>query len=331
MNLQHRIELMVSLGEYLKKNNAEWKKIKQKTYWNNPWFITEFIDNATNQIAENFLNKNKLLQWANYYHIDDNIIPKQTGIVMAGNIPLVGFHDFLSVFIAGHYQRIKMSSKDNILLDHLIQILHGLDKNIAQYITIDQMLKGCDAYITTGNNNSSRYFEYYFSKFPHIIRKNRTSVAILTGQETSDDLEKLSDDIHLYFGLGCRNVTKIYVPPGYDFIPLLSAFNKYKYFSDHHKYRNNFDYQLSILLLNNIPYMTNGSTLLTENANLYSPISHLHYEFYETAKNIEDKLYNDQDIQCIISRNFMAFGIVQKPGLYSYADGLDTMQFLLSI
>ena len=193
------------------------------------------------------------------------------------------------------------------------------------------MLKGCDAYIATGSNNSSRYFEYYFGKYPNIIRKNRTSIAILDGNETPGELEKLSDDIHLYFGLGCRNVTKIFVPEGYDFIPLIQSFNKYIYFADHHKYKNNYDYQLSILLLNNVKYMTNGSTILRESESLFSPISQLHYEHFTDAVELEKNVKKNSDIQCIISRNFIPFGEAQHPGLKSYADGVDTMQFLLSL
>lgn len=331
MNLQHRIEVMVKLGEYFKKNDAEWNDVKQRASAKNPWFTPEFIDHATEQITANYLEKNKLSQWAAHYYIDENILRRKTGIVMAGNIPMVGFHDLLSVFISGHYQKIKLSSKDDVLPDHIVKILSRLDKEVKQYITIEEMLKECNAYIVTGSNNSSLYFEFYFGKYPHIIRKNRTSAAIVNGDESASELEKLSDDIHLYFGLGCRNVTKIYVPRGYDFIPLLRSFDKYKYFADHHKYKNNYDCQLSILLLNNIRYMTNGSTLLTENSFIFSPISHLHYEYYDKAGDAEAKLKENNDVQCIISKNFIAFGEAQNPGLFSYADGVDTMQFLLSI
>ncbi|HMJ47335.1 MAG TPA: acyl-CoA reductase [Ferruginibacter sp.] len=330
MNLQHRIELMAGLGDYLKENNAEWKEIKQKAFEKNPWFTLPFIDHVVENIANNYLDRDKLIQWAAHYHIDENIQPKITGIIMAGNIPLVGFHDMLSVFISGHYQRVKWSSKDDVLADHFVKVLCRMDAGISQYISVSEMLKGCDAYIATGSNNSSRYFEYYFGKYPHIIRKNRTSVGILDGMETVEDLEKLSDDIHLYFGLGCRNVTKIYVPDGYDFIPLIGAFNKYKYFSDHHKYKNNYDYQLSILLLNNVKYMTNGSTLLTQHSTVFSPISQLHYEHFIRLDDVEEMVKKNNDIQCIISRNFIPFGEAQRPGLFSYADGVDTMQFLLS-
>ena len=331
MNLQERIELMSGLGDYLKENSEEWQMVKQQAYQKNGWFTEIFIDYACAQIAENFLEKNKLEAWAAHYHIDDNIAPKNVGVVMAGNIPLVGFQDFLAVFISGHYQTIKLSSKDDVLLKHLIKVLYSRNVEIQNSISFSEMLKGCDAYIATGSNNSGRYFEQYFSKYPNIIRKNRTSVAIITGEEDEILLEKLSDDIHLYFGFGCRNVTKIYVPENYDFIPLLKAFDKYKYFEDHHKYKNNYDYQLSILLLNYIYYMTNGSTLVIENKSIFSPISQLHFEFYKNGEDLEASLKTNTDIQCIVSKNVVPFGTTQQPGLFSYADGVDTMQFLLSI
>jgi hypothetical protein len=193
------------------------------------------------------------------------------------------------------------------------------------------MLKGCDVYIATGSNNSARYFEQYFAKYPSIIRRNRTSVAILTGKESTADLDKLSDDVHLYFGLGCRNVTKIFVPKEYDFVPLLRSFDKYNYFRDHNKYKNNYDYQLSIALMNNIYYMTNESTLLIESEEIFSAISQLNYSFYEDDEKVKATLSENADVQCIIGTGNIAFGQAQQPGLFDYADGVDTMQFLLTL
>ena len=192
------------------------------------------------------------------------------------------------------------------------------------------MLKGCDAYIATGSNNSARYFDFYFSKYPSIIRKNRTSVAILNGSESKEELEKLSDDIHVYFGLGCRNVTKVFVPAAYDFVPLLQSFHQYKYFADHHKYKNNYDYNLSIQIMNNRFYMTNESTLLVENEGVFSPISQLNYSFYNTKEEIISTLIGNEEIQCVAGTD-LAFGLAQKPGLFDYADGVDTVQFLLTL
>ena len=323
---------MVKLGEYMNSSEPEWEQIKIRAYQHNGWFTPIFIEEACYKIATLYLQEDLLQEWTSKYKIDDAPAQqKNVGIVMAGNIPLVGFHDFLSVFITGHRQTLKLSAKDNVLLKHLIDKLAQWNEDFEDYVAIEEMLKGCDAYIATGSNNSSRYFEQYFARFPHIIRKNRTSVALINATETAAELDKLSDDIHLYFGLGCRNVSKIFVPRDYDFIPLLKAFERYGYFADHHKYKNNYDYQLSIILLNNIYYMTNGSTLLTENEGLFSPISHLFYEYYEDVNKVLDKLQQNEALQCIICEGHTDFGEAQNPGLLAYADGVDTMQFLQSL
>ncbi len=331
MNLQNRIELLVELSKYFKENGEEWQAVKAKAAIHNGWFIPQFIDLAMENIVSAFLEKEKLQQWAAHYHLDDNIGGKNIGLVMAGNIPLVGFHDLLCVFISGHRQTIKLSSKDDVLLKHIVEKLVEWDITVQHYISFAEMLKGCDAYIATGSNNSARYFEQYFSRYPHIIRRNRTAVAVLTGKETAGELNSLSDDIHLYFGLGCRNVTKLFVPSGYDFVPLLKAFDRYKYFGDHHKYKNNYDYQLSIALLNNVFYMTNGSVLLLENTAIFSAISVLNYSFYEDREALIATLKKDEDIQCIVGQGEIPFGQAQSPRLMDYADGVDTMQFLLAL
>jgi hypothetical protein len=330
MNLAERIDLMTELGKYLQSDHADWEAAKQKAFEKNGWFTPGFIDHTVKNIITEFLQKEKLEDWTKTYFLDDNITPKNVGIVMAGNIPLVGFHDFLSVFIAGHTQTIKLSSKDDVLLKFIINKLFEWQPLLHHSIAFADLLKGCDAYIATGSNNTARYFDYYFGRYPNIIRRNRTSVAILTGNETSEQLELLADDVHLYFGLGCRNVTKIYVPAGYDFIPLLNAFKKYAYFSDHTKYRNNYDYNLALLIMNNVYYMTNESILLVENEQLFSPISQLNYSFYTDKNELQLELEKNESIQCIVG-NKIRFGKAQQPSLSSYADGIDTMQFLLSL
>ncbi len=330
MKLQKRIELLLQLREYLIADTEEWQSIKHTAYMNNGWFTPEFINLSVKNIVEQFLTEGELLNWVNHYHLDNPTTIKNVGIVMAGNIPLVGFHDFLAGFISGHRQTIKLSSKDDVLLKHLVQKMYSWEPIIQNYVSFAPMLKGCDAYIATGSNNSARYFDYYFSKYPSIIRKNRTSVSILTGNETSDELEKLADDIHIYFGLGCRNVTKIFVPAGYEFLPLLQSFHKYKYFADHHKYKNNYDYNLSIQLMNSRYYMTNGSTLLVENESVFSPISQLNYSFYNQVDNVLETLKDSKEVQCIAGIG-IPLGKAQQPGLMDYADGIDTMQFLLTL
>ncbi|HLK30566.1 MAG TPA: acyl-CoA reductase [Puia sp.] len=332
MQLQQRIDLLAELGNYMSSKNESWGEAKKKASVQNGWFIPEFIEIAVNNIASGFLQKEKLERWVAQYKIsDENLSQKNIGLIMAGNIPLVGFHDFLCVFISGHKQIIKLSSKDDVLIKHLVDHLFSLDESLKDYISFSEMLKGCDAYIATGSNNSARYFEYYFSKYPNIIRRNRTSVAILHGTETKEELEKLADDVYLYFGLGCRNVTKIYVPENYDFIPLIETFKKYNYLGDHHKYKNNYDYQLAILIINKKYYMTDGSVILTENESVFSPISVLHVEHYKSLKNVIDSLSGNNDIQCIVSKEKTAFGQAQQPSLTEYADGMDTLKFLLNL
>lgn len=331
MNLQHRIELMNKLGNYLQTNDPQWEEAKQQASQKNPWFTIEFIDTAIKNIVDNFLQKDLLEEWAGHYHLDDNISQKNIGIVMAGNIPLVGFHDFLCVFISGHRQTIKLSSKDDVLLTFLVKKLYSMHIDIQNLVSFADLLKGCDAYIATGSNNTARYFDQYFAKYPNIIRRNKTSVAVLSGKESSDELKALSDDIHLYFGLGCRNVTKLFVPKGYDFVPLLRSFDRYKYFRDQNKYTNNYDYQLSIMLLNKVYYMTNGSTLLIENPAAFSPIGVVNYEYYQDDEMLDELIKNQDDVQCVTGKGSVDFGKAQSPGLFSYADGVDTMQFLLSL
>ena len=329
MKLEKRKSLLIRLGEYMLSEDPEWKETKEKAFVENSWFIPEFVNLSVESIAQNYLHPSSLDILIKTYQLrEENPHPKKTGIIMAGNIPLVGFHDFLCVFLSGHIAFIKPSSKDEVLIKHLVQKIVEWDESAASFIQFASMLKGCDAYIATGSNNSSRYFEYYFNKYPHIIRKNRTSVALLHGGETKEELEKLADDVYQYFGLGCRNTTKIYVPDEYDFIPLLNAFKKYDHLSDHNKYRNNYDYNLAILLLNKRYYMSNGSILLVEDNSFFSPISQLHYEFYRNKETIQKKLHDNDAIQCISGDESTVFGKAQKPGVLEFADGVDTMAFL---
>src|SRR5258705_170290 len=330
MNLQMRINLAAKLGEYILSGSNEWQEVKHEASLINPWFTHEFTDIAAENIAKHFLDKQKLENWTSSYKIEA-VNPKKIGIVTAGNIPLVGFHDLLCVFISGHKAIIKPSSKDEVLIRHLIQKLEEWDGAFTGQIIFAEMLKSCDAYIATGSNNSARYFEYYFKKYPSIIRRNRTSVAVLDGNETIEELEKLADDVHLYFGMGCRNVTKIFVPKDYDFIPLLSAFKKYDHFKDHHKYKNNYDYYLAIHILNGKFYMATESIILLESPSIFSPISQLNYEFYTDKKLLSENLGSLVDLQCAIGHDYIPFGQAQLPSLTDYADGIDTINFLINL
>lgn len=332
MNLQQRIDLLTRLGEYIEMNHISWQQAKEKAGRENPWFIPEFIELSAGNIASSFLQKDKLLAWCRSYRVpEENSNSGNIGIVMAGNIPLVGFHDLLCVFVTGHKATVKPSSKDRVLIKHLVDTLSAWNEEVNEYISFADMLKGCDAYIATGSNNSAGYFEYYFGKYPHIIRRNRTSVAVLDSTETITDLEKLADDVYFYFGLGCRNVTKLYVPKDYDFIPLLNVFRRYNHLADHHKYKNNYDYNLALQILNKKFYMSNESILLVEDLSNFSPISQLNYEFYTNKDQLRESLGQNQEIQCAVGKNFIPFGQSQNPSLTDYADGIDTMQFLLAL
>lgn len=331
MNLQRRIELLVRLGNYMLSDVEEWSLVKEKAGIHNRWFISEFVEIAVKNITQSFLRKENLLKWTEEYHIQsENKKPKTVGIIMAGNIPLVGFHDLLSVFISGHKAYIKLSSKDDVLIKHLVDKIVEWNTSADDYIRVCERLNNCEAYIATGSTNSSRYFEYYFGKYPHIIRRNKTSIAVLSGTESVNDLEKLSDDVFLYFGLGCRNVTKLYVPREYDFVPLLAVFKKYSYLADHNKYKNNYDYNLAIHMMNNRFYMTNGSVLLVEEVSFFSPVSQLNFEYYNDKQKVLSSLKDQPDVQCILGEGGIPFGSTQCPSLSDYADGVDTLKFLLS-
>lgn len=332
MNLTDRIELMVRLGNWLQENDEEWLAAKDKATRLNPWFSPEFINLATDNIRTRFLQKPALQQWAAQYNLpEETSKPVTVGVVMAGNLPLVGFHDFLCVFISGHKITIKLSSKDEALLQAIVTKLYEWDERTRELIGFAELLKGCDAYIATGSNNSGRYFDYYFGKYPHIIRKNRTSVAILDGTETAEELSALADDIQLYFGLGCRNVTQLFVPENYDFIPLLDTLKKYDALADNHKYKHNFDYHLALLIMNSKFYMNNGSIVLAENVSPFSPVSQVHYQFYSNKAAVEEKLSADEQIQCVVGHGHISFGQAQSPNLTDYADGVDTMSFLADL
>ncbi|SDW10548.1 Acyl-CoA reductase (LuxC) [Hydrobacter penzbergensis] len=332
MTLQERIQLMARLGVYMQGTDAGWENTKARAYRENAWFIPEFINRSVDSICTRFLQAPLLEAWVGSYNLPDTPAKVQTvGLVMAGNIPLVGFHDFLCVFLSGHSVLIKASSKDEVLIRHLVEQLSQWEPSVAERVAFAEQLKGCDAYIATGSNNSGRYFEYYFGKYPHIIRRNRTSVAVLDGSETRTELEALAEDIQLYFGLGCRNITQLYVPEKYDFIPLLTTLKKYEYFLDFHKYKHNYDYHLALLIMGNKYYMNNDSVILTENTSPFSPVSQVHYQYYNDAAAVWDRLKNNNDIQCVVGHGALAFGEAQRPSLGDYADGVDTLRFLTAL
>lgn len=326
MDTDQRIALLTQLGQYIRENGEAWHATKRLAMIQNGWFTEESIDLAAGHIADHYLQPDALRSWITNYKLTEE--PKKVGIVMAGNIPLVGFHDFLCGFLSGHRLLIKLSSKDTVLLAHLIKKLSEWDARILEQVHTAEMLKGCDAYIATGSNNTARYFEQYFGKYPSIIRRNRTSVAVLDGSETAEELRALGHDIFSYFGLGCRNVTQVCVPEGYDFKPLLQTTESWMNLNDHNKYRNNYDYHLALYLLNKVHYFDNGVLLMVENALPFSAVSVLHYRYYSNKATILEELRQSPDIQAIVGKDALPFGTAQQPSLSDYADGIDTMAFL---
>ncbi|MEN9382620.1 MAG: hypothetical protein RI940_1503 [Bacteroidota bacterium] len=330
MNIQARIEAFFTLGDkYLNTNNPSFSSAKKEANVHNSWFLPEFIDQSAKQIVEQFLQQKDLKEWVNLYPATANQPTNiKVGIVMAGNIPMVGFHDLLSVLIAGHIAVVKLSSKDKVLMQYVIDSLIEINPVFKDRIIIQEHLKNCDAYIATGSNSAGEYFDQYFGKYPNIIRKNKTSIAILDGSETIDDLNLLADDMMLYFGMGCRNVTQVWVPTGYDFLPLVNALKKYDYLIDQHKYKHNYDYQLALLMMNRQYYMDAGGILLSENSSPFAAIAQIHYQFYEQQ---ELPIIDPQSVQCVVGKTGLPFGSLQKPSLSQYADGVDTLEFLSTL
>ncbi|MCB0550107.1 MAG: acyl-CoA reductase [Phaeodactylibacter sp.] len=338
MTLPERINVLIRLGEHLRGEDEYLDALMHRTSFNNSWFTIENQKEAVSAIAQNMLRTEKLEAWLQRYAMPAETVPQTVGIVMAGNIPLVGFHDLLCVFVAGHRALVKLSDKDQYLLPYLLRVMGRFDERAEAYFNITQQLKGFDAVIATGSNNSARYFEAYFKDYPHIIRRNRNGIAVLTGEETEAELLELGKDIFQYFGLGCRNVSKIYVPRGYDFDPLLEALHEYRQAVLHTKYKNNFDYNYAIHILNKEEFKANGCILLREDSSLQSRIASLHYEYYDKLEAVEREIERrKEEIQCTIAREGLlkhpafSFGKAQHPELWDYADGVDTMDFLLGI
>lgn len=338
MILSKRIASFIKLGENIQNLNAE---AKEELFWRaqngNNWFINESISSALQGILI-LLDPDNLNKWLEPYSIPEiNKSPKSVGILMAGNIPLVGFHDLLSVLISGNKACIKLSSSDSILISWIVNELIKIDSEFQELISIEEMLKGKDAYIATGSDNSARYFNFYFGKYPSVIRQNRTSIAILSGEETTDELHDLGKDIFQYFGLGCRNVSKVFIKSDSQLQELLKSIESYSYVSNHHKYHNNYEYNKSIYLVNNDSHLDNGFLLVKESEDLVSPISVLYYEIYQSKSDLEKKLENlESKIQCVVSNpefwpEAIPFGSAQQPEPWDYADDVDTLEFLLSL
>ena len=348
-DIEKRIKAFVELGDFLKglkpgaKNSQavskdifyeDFEDLIKKAHQYNGWFTEENIRNAIVSIS-GMLSEKELREWIRKYKIPDNKKAKRVGVIMAGNVPLVGFHDMLCVLISGNIFIGKLSNDDRFLLPKLAKILTNIEPDFKDKIIFTLKLENIDAVIATGSNNTSRYFEYYFGKYPHIIRKNRNSIAVLTGKETNEELNALGKDIFQYFGLGCRNVSKLFVPEGYDLDKFFTGIFDYKNIVNHNKYGNNYDYNKTVYMLGGAKLIENGFVVLKEDKRFSSPVAVLFYEYYKNEKELAERLKaGKENIQCIVGNNSLAtvnFGEAQCPTLNDYADDVDTMKFLLSL
>ena len=355
MSLEKRIEAFATLGQLLRDYFIYGKKIsksqllkkwqpeieKQITeqHFYNAWFTPENVELAL-KLWSQLLTTDNLEKWINPYEGPFRNRKKtcNVGVILAGNIPLVGMHDFVSVLISGHNFTGKLSSKDDYLLKLVATMLCEIEPCFSSAILFSEnLLSKFDAIIATGSNNSTRYFEYYFSKYPSIIRHNRNSIAILSGNETNEELIGLSSDIFQYFGLGCRNVSKIYIPENYNFDSFFLAMEHWNYLSRHNKYANNYNYYKSVYQMNKIKFLDNGFMLLKNAHQIYSPLSVIFYEYYSVISKLEAEIKDKSNgIQCIVSKEheiekIVHFGKSQTPQLWDYADNIDTMKFLLNL
>jgi len=341
IELGHSIDL--ALKEVHNENEVSNDKLVRaihEEHKNNPWFIPRFIISSLEGVHF-MLKKKNLEKWLKPYEekLNRNINPLRIGVIMAGNIPMVGFHDFMTILLSGNKIIVKTSSKDNNLIRILAEQLISIDNNFLDKIIFKEGTIGHpDGIIATGSNNSARYFEYYFEKYPNIIRKSRTSAAILTGTETKSELEALADDVLMYFGMGCRNVSKIFIPAGYKIEHLIDSFNKYRFVAEHNKYMNNYEYNKAIYLVNREPHFDNGFLLFKEDSALYSPLSVVHYQRYNNNKDVWTKFLQAEknNLQCVVGKSSalditVKFGEAQTPPPWKYADNIDTMSFVTGL
>ena len=331
MKIQDKTGAFIKLGQkiaHLSEDEIEQLAASAKAL--NGWFSLESVKNALEGISF-MLEKEKLEKWTSSYNFNIET-PKVVGLVMAGNIPLVGFHDLLSVLMSGHFAAIKPSSDDKFLIGTMVDWIVEIEPRIKKNIEVREKLTNIDAVIATGSDNTARYFEYYFKDIPGIIRKNRTSIAVLNGKESDEELDALGKDIFSYFGLGCRNVSKVFTPKGYDFRDTFPHFEQYGEVANHNKYRNNYDYYKSIYLINRTPHLDTGFLLINSTDELVSPISVLFHQKYDSLEKLQNIFKNQREkIQCIVGRDYVPFGKAQRPELWDYADGVDTLQFLTGL
>jgi hypothetical protein len=337
INISNTVNALVELGKQLASPNQQLTDIIDTERQYNAWFTPESVLNAVTATGR-MLNPTDLEKWLNNYNIQPGL-SKKVGLVLAGNIPLVGFHDVLCVLVSGNHALIKASSQDARLIKYVLNTLVEIEPSFKGQFSFVERLENFDAIIATGSNNTSRYFEYYFGKVPNIIRKNRNSIALLTGNETAEQLHELGHDIFDYYGLGCRNVSKILVPDGYNFNFFFESIESYQPIINHHKYNNNYDYNKSIYLVNRDEHLDNGFLLLKQDTRLTSPLAVLFYDNYSSPEAAQKQLEEQSEqLQCIVTtaslqtkNQVVNFGQSQHPQLWDYADGIDTMDFLSNL
>jgi hypothetical protein len=334
MNFQQTIQIYTQLGAFFKHHATQDEPVFRQAYLHNNWFTDEYVKKAVFAWG-NELTETKLNTWLTPYQTFTEPLPKRVAIIMAGNIPLVGLHDLLAVLACGHTAVVKLSSDDTHLMKWIINALITIAPQFESRIEVteERLPKNFDAVIATGSNNTYRYFEHYFKGKPSLLRKSRTSLAVLTGNETPDDLVKLGEDIFTYFGLGCRTVSKIFVPHLATFYEGIEGFAEH---INHHKYANNYTYHKAILLMNLTKHLDNNFLLIKEDENLASPLGVLNYQFYNNLTEVTDFVAKHADeIQCVVSKqampNSVPLGKAQQPELADYADGVDTVKFLLAL
>jgi Acyl-CoA reductase (LuxC) len=332
------MDFLLYLANYLNDPDDRLAKAMHDSHFKNQWFTMENQQFAIDSIRKEMLTEYNLKNWLSHYPTLPSETPQKVGLIMAGNLPLVGFHDWLCVMLAGHTAIVKLSEKDSFLLPLFIAVIAEKYPEAAARTVFTERLNDINAVIATGSTNTSRYFEQYFGKYPNIIRKSRTSVAVFDGTEDTDTLHEFGKDVFRYFGLGCRNVSKVYVPRGYDFEPLLEQLHEYNEIIHHNKYKNNFDYNFTLVIINRVHHLNNGCTIMTEDKALHSRIAMLHYEYYDDINTLSAALSaQKEEIQCVVSNLKIAdfpiipFGKTQEPTLKDYADGVDTMAFLAQI
>lgn len=333
------LRIWIELGRYLKSDQGQqtMQEWAHRAHTQNNWFTVDNSLSALKAIVDEYLSEDALQSWLSQYPKPAEFVARKVGLVMAGNIPAVGFHDLLCVLVSGHQAVVKLSSQDFVLIKELIKLISDIKPDLGQQIELSERMNHVDALIATGSDNSARYFEYYFANKPHIIRKNRSSVGVLRGDESPGELLSLGRDVLTYFGLGCRSISKIFVPQGYTFDGFYEAIEPLGDVFLNHKFKNNYDYNKSIYLVNRMPFLDNGFLLLKEDPALVSPISVLFFEYYTDLPDLQQKINNLADkTQCVASQgawytHSVPFGQTQCPRLSDYADGVDTMAFLMRL